>query len=379
MKDFAKLGLKSDIVQVLRVLGYKEPLEVQQEVIPLEIQGHNIVFTSKTGSGKTLAYTAGYLGKINIKQGVQMLIIVPTRELCIQVGKEVKRICTSLNINVGVLYGGRMLGGDHKTTSRRNQIYVCTPGRIIQHINEKNIKVGDVKCIVYDESDQMFDNGFYSDCTYLKKRISSTAQIILASATITKQVHKFMGKEIRTYKLLRIGSPIPKGIVQEKIYCKISEKDDIILKIIKEKKLKKTMIFCNTKIKTEYLMNFLKENKIDAKPVSGSLDQKERENYINLFKANKIDILIATDVAARGLHIEDVDAIINFDVPTRDEFYIHRIGRSGRNDKKGYSMTLVCEEDVERFAKLCEDNNLEVKEVKKDDDFSKNPKIENKN
>ena len=134
MGDFSKLGLKANILHTLKVLGFKESLEVQDKIIPLEIQGHNIVFTSKTGSGKTLAYTVGFLGKINLKQSVQMLIIVPTRELCIQVGKEVKRICNSLDINVGVLYGGRDLAGDHRITSKKNQIIVRTTGSMIQNV-----------------------------------------------------------------------------------------------------------------------------------------------------------------------------------------------------------------------------------------------------
>jgi len=359
MGDFNKLGLKANVILALNSLGFKESLEVQDAVIPLETQGHNLVFTSKTGSGKTLAYTVGFLGKINTKQAIQMLIVVPTRELCKQVGEEVKKICNSLNINVGVFYGGRDLNLDHRTTSKKNQIIVSTPGRLIQHVNEKNIKIGDVRYIVYDESDQMFDDGFYDDCVYLKKRASKDAQIILASATITPKVKMFLEREVQDYKSLKIGVDIPDNIVQEKIVCSMKEKNNLLLNFIKAKKLKKVMVFCNTRQKTQDLMNFLNENKINARAINGELEQKEREECITGFKANKISVLTATDVAARGLHIENIDAIINYDV--------HRIGRSGRNNSIGYAMTLVCKQDIDRFKILSYEFDLDVKDINKKD------------
>jgi len=195
MSEFNKLGLKKTILEVLDRLNFKEPLEVQKQIIPLILQKKNVVFTSRTGSGKTLAYTIPFLQKIKPRQGLQFLITVPTRELCIQVGKEVTRLAEPLDLKVGILYGGRDLAGDNKTTQRKNQIIIGTPGRLVQHINEKNIRVGDVQQIVFDESDQMFDNGFYDDCAYLMKRSSNDLQIVLASATITDKVEDFIRYE----------------------------------------------------------------------------------------------------------------------------------------------------------------------------------------
>jgi ATP-dependent RNA helicase DeaD len=170
--NFKDLGLSDKISNLLMSLKYKNPTDVQKEIIPLSITGKNIVFISHTGSGKTLAYSAGFLTKINPKQNIQILILAPTRELSIQIGKELIAICENLAINVGVLYGGRDIKGDFKTTSKKIQILVGTPGRIIQHVNEKNIKIGDVKYLVFDESDQMFDNGSYDECVYAIKRSS---------------------------------------------------------------------------------------------------------------------------------------------------------------------------------------------------------------
>ncbi len=363
MGDFSKLGLKKEILDVLSRLRLNESLEVQDKIVPLTIKGKNIVFTSKTGSGKTLAYLLGFLGKINKKQSTQLIILVPTRELCIQVGKELKRVCGPLGINVGMIYGGRDIPGDYRILNKKNQILIGTPGRLLMHINERKIKVGEVRYLVYDESDHMFDQGFYDDCVYLKKRVSKDAQIIFSSATMTDKVNSFIENEIVDYELLRIGELIPKNIVQEKIYCEKLEKNGILLNLFSKKKFKRAMIFCNTKKKSYNISEFLRKNNFNAKSLTGDLEQAERVNHLKLFKLGKIRILVATDVAARGLQIDNVDIIINYDVPTRDEFYIHRIGRSGRLDEKGYSLTFICPEDVDRFYNIEFEYELNIVEI----------------
>lgn len=365
MGDFTKLGLKKEILDVLSRLKLNKSFEVQDKIVPLAIKGKNIVFTSRTGSGKTLAYLLGFLGKINKKQGTQMIVLVPTRELCIQVGKEIIRVCELLGINVGMLYGGRDIPGDYRTLNKKNQILVGTPGRLLMHVNEKKIKAGEVKYLVYDESDQMLDQGFYDDCAYMKQRVSKNAQIILSSATMTDKVKTFIENEIVDYELLRIGELIPKNIVQEKLYCEKLEKNKILLNLFSKKKFQRAMIFCNTKLKSYNIAEFLQKNNFKAKSLNSDLEQPERLNHLNLFKDGKIRILVATDVAARGLHIENVDLIVNYDVPTRQEFYVHRIGRTGRFDKKGYSLTFICPEDVDRFYNIEFEYELKVKEIDK--------------
>ena len=367
MGDFNKLGLKKEILNILSRLKFNKSFEVQEKIVPLAIKGKNVVFTSRTGSGKTLAYLLGFLGKINKKLNTQMVVLVPTRELCIQVGKEIKRICEPLDINVGVLYGGRGVQGDYRTVNKKNQILVGTPGRLILHVNEKRIRVGEVKYLVYDESDQMFDHGFYHDCVYMKKRVSKDAQIIFSSATMTNKVKIFIENEIVDYELLRIGELIPKNIVQEKLYCEKLEKNEILSDIFSKKKFKRAMIFCNTKEKSYDITEFLQKNKFNAKSLNSDLEQVERLNHLNLFKDGKIRILITTDVAARGLQIENVDIIINYDVPTKYEFYVHRIGRTGRTDKKGYSLTFICPEDVNRFKDIEIKYKLNVVEIDHND------------
>ncbi len=365
MKTFAELGLKKEILLALSALKIKEPLEVQEKIIPLALKGRNVVFTSQTGSGKTLAYSLGFLGKLDRKKGLQMLIIVPTRELCIQVGKDLTKLGDILQINVGVLYGGRNIKGDFRTIMKKNQIIVGTPGRLIQHINDKTMRVGEVKCLVFDESDQMFDQGFYDDCVYIKKRASRDAQILLSSATISGKVENFMREEIKDYELHKIGMQIPQKIMQEKIFCAIAEKDDLLLKILLKKRFNKAIIFCNTKIRSYRLAEFLAKNGFRTISLNSDFDQKERNNHLNLFRDQPKIILVATDVAARGLHIEKVDLIVNYDVPKQEEFYIHRIGRTGRNDKEGYALTMVCPEDEERFKKIEFDYKLSCEMIDK--------------
>ncbi|MFW5977465.1 MAG: DEAD/DEAH box helicase [Candidatus Nanoarchaeia archaeon] len=351
MSTFSKLPLKKDILEMLDNLGFKKTREVQEKIIPLIINGQNIAFTSQTGSGKTLVYTVGFLSKLNPKQGLQMIVFVPTRELCSQVTAEMKRFCTPLNINIGMLYGARAIGKDATTLSKKNQIIVGTPGRVIHHINEKKLKVGEVKFMIYDESDQMFDNGFYNDCSYIKSRISKKAQIILASATTTDNVKKFIEEEIPDNTFLKIGIDIPKKLIQEKIYCPIADKIELLKKIILQKKIRKAIIFCNTKSKTDLIADKIC-HLAQVEVIHADMLQKEREKHLRQFIEGNLQIIIATDVAARGLHIENIDTIINFDVPTREEFYVHRIGRSGRDGKKGYALTIICDEDIQRFENI---------------------------
>lgn len=363
MGDFKTLGLKREILTALASLNFTKSFEVQDKIIPLAIQGKNIVFTSRTGSGKTLAYLLGFLGKINKKQGTQMIVLVPTRELCIQVGKEMKRVCDLLDINVGMLYGGRNVPGDYRTLTKKNQILVGTPGRLLLHVNERKIKIGEVRYVVFDESDQMFDHGFYRDCVYLKERISILAQTILSSATLSAKVMTFIENEIVDFELLQIGDLIPKNIVQEKLRCGKLQKNAVLLDLFSNKKFRRAMVFCNTKVKSYSISKFLQDNKFNAQSLNGDLTQTERLNHLNLFKDGKISVLVTTDVAARGLQIDNVDIIVNYDVPTKAEFYIHRIGRTGRLDAKGYALTLICPEDINRFHNIEFDYQLKVVEI----------------
>lgn len=363
MAKFSEIGLKKEIVSILTKLKFIKAFEVQEKVIPLTLQKQNIVFTSRTGSGKTLAYTIGFLSKINKKMQTQMLILVPTRELAIQVAKEITQLTDLLGFNVGVIYGGREIYNDHLTLKKRNHIMVGTPGRLITHINDKTLKVGDVKCLVFDESDQMFDQGFFDDCEYIKSRVSKSSQIILSSATISEKVRKFIDEVVVDYKLIEIGDNIPKNITQEIIFVEIPDKQDLLVKLLSEKKYKKVLVFCNRKDNTYDLTEFLNEKNIYARRINSDLIQVDRENTLNLFKHGKIHVLVATDIAARGLHIEQVDLVINYDVPNKAEFYVHRIGRSGRVDKPGHSITFICKEDVDRWGDVLFDYQPNVKEI----------------
>ncbi len=364
MTTFADLKLKKELVSILNGMNFKVPSEVQKQVIPLTMSGDHVVFTSRTGSGKTLAYTLGFLSKLNKKLGVQMMVVVPTRELAIQVGKELTKICEVMSINVGVLFGGREIRSDYKTLNKKNQIMVGTPGRLIDHINARTLRLGELKHLIYDESDQMFDNGFYSDCSYIKKRVGVNTQIIMASATITDQVEKFLKYKIKEFHFLQIGDLVPKSIIQEVHRVQIPDKLEYLKKILESHTYRRALIFVNTKTRTYEVPNFLTEKGLKVKALNGDFKQQERQDVLNIFKQGKIKTLITTDVAARGIHIKDVDMVINYDVPTKSEYYVHRIGRTGRNDKKGFSITFLCKEDEERFKLLKEEFELDVVEKK---------------
>jgi ATP-dependent RNA helicase DeaD len=372
-KSFSDLGLKKDILLAIDQLGLKTPTLVQEKIIPLVLQKKDVAFTAQTGSGKTLAFTLGLLSRIQPKQNTQILIITPTRELCLQIGNELEKLGKILGFNTGIFYGGHELSGDRQMLTKKLQVIVATPGRLIQHVNFKTIKIGDVKAIVFDESDQMFDNGFYKDCSYILERASIRAQVILSSATITSKVENFLEEQIPHHELVEIGIQIPPSIKQESIFCTIKEKNDLLLNILKKQEKKSIIIFVNTKVKVNSLYDILSNQKSSkqkslykSEMLSSDSDQKQREKTLNNFKQKKFNILICTDVASRGLHIEDVDIVINYDVPSRNEFYIHRIGRTGRTGKKGRAISFVCPEDEENYQNIEEEYKLDIKIIKKE-------------
>ncbi len=376
-KTFSQLGFKKEVVTALKKIRITQSTEVQETIIPKIKQGSHIVFTSQTGSGKTLCFLLGYLQKINPNIGLQAMIITPTKELAQQVAKDIKKVTDQLGLNVGVLYGGREFKGDSRTVKKKNQIMVATPGRLIDHINKKTLKVGDVKYLVYDESDQMFDNGFASDCAYIKRRSAKDVQIVLSSATITSKVEKFMEERLDGYEFLEIGNRIPKKIIQEKVYCEMDDKEELLIKCVKKLKSegkKQIIIFTNTKDKCFRINRNLGKHKLHATELHGDFKMQERKNHLNGFTSGRGPILITTNVAARGLHIPKVDAIINYDVSQRPEFYVHRIGRTGRMTAKGtegsgYAITFICKEDIGRFEDIEEIYNAKVTQM--DQDFNK--------
>lgn len=365
-KSFSDLGLKKNVLAALEALDYKVPTEVQRELIPLVLSKQNVVFTAQTGSGKTIAFSAGFFSRINPKQNLQVLIVVPTRELCMQVGAQIKKFGDILGFNVGMLYGGHDLLVDRRTISRRLHVLVATPGRLIQHINFKTIKLSEVKTLIFDESDQMFDAGFYKDCIYIKSRASKTAQIILSSATITSKVDKFLKKEVPKFKFVEVGVLIPPNIIQDVLFCTIAEKKDLIVNFFLGEDFNRAIVFVNTKAKLNAINDVLNDNDIFAAPLSSDLDQKTREKRIRDFKAKRFNVLVCTDIASRGLDIDNVDIVVNYDVPSRSEFYVHRIGRTGRLGKKGYALTFICPEDEEDFGIIENEFKLKTGEVNHD-------------
>ena len=215
----------------------------------------------------------------------------------------------------------------------------------------------------------MFDDGFVSDCVYIKKRMSKKTQIVLSSATITQKVVDFMTKHIKDYDFFEIGDIVPKNIVQEKLYCEHKEKNRVLANFFNQKTFSKVLVFCNTKIKSESLTRYLNSKNFKARVLNSDLKQDERTNLLNLFKQGKVEILVVTDVAARGLHIEQVDIVVSYDVAKRSEFHIHRMGRTGRNDKPGYTLTLICERDINRFNDIKDIYDLKVQLL--DHEFNK--------
>jgi len=330
---------------VLKSLGFINPTEIQKKAIPLALQGLNVIGQSKTGTGKTLAYTTPIIDKINpSSRNVEALVITPTRELCVQVANTFRSITKHFKIGVLEVYGGVDIS--HQKTalkSGKNQIVVATPGRLIDIYKQRFIDLSKIKTVVLDEADRMLDMGFFPDVEYIFRKLpKDNLHVMLFSATIFEEIMKAINKVTAgQYVIVRVGKNedefVVKEIRQEKyIIIDRNKKYATFKKILKKEKPEHMLVFCNTISKVELLYRRLKNDmKVPLLALTGKINQKRREKILNDFKTKKIQHLIATDVASRGLDIPNITHIINYDVPRFPENYVHRIGRTGRLDRKG--------------------------------------------
>ena len=348
---FSALGISDRLSKALKHQGISSPTQIQEKAIPAVLKGEDIIAKAQTGTGKTLAFVLPILEKINTEdKAVQALIITPTRELAIQITAEIKKIADRLN-EAGVLaiYGGQDVERQIKKLGRGIHIAVGTPGRILDHIRRETIDLSTVSTLVLDEADQMLQAGFQKDIEEIIAQTFDSRQTLLFSATITNKVRELSNQYMTNPKDITVQE---KQITVEKITQLVVETNDrakqaALFRFLDEQRPFLAIIFCRTKIRAGRLFEAMKARKYAAEELHGDLSQAKREKVMKLFREAKIQYLIATDVAARGLDVEGVTHVYNYDMPLDAETYIHRIGRTGRAGDEGVAVTFAAPKDMD--------------------------------
>ena len=342
---FAELGLSKEILQALEQKGYGYPTRIQAEAIPPFMQWKDVIAKAPTGTGKTFAFGIPMLEHIDAgSEDLQGLVLAPTRELAIQICDELKGLATfNKDIRVAVVYGGAKIEQQIKQLAKHPQIVVATPGRLMDHYNRKTLRLDKVQTVVLDEADRMLDMGFFDDVTKIIERVKNRKNLGLFSATISQEVMTVSWMYQRDEVEITVPADVENrpDITQYSIACPPLEKVDMAIRLIRTLALERTIIFCNTKVMCQRLSDDLKRFGIQADCIHGDIPQQKREKTMRTFKEGKLPVLIATDVASRGIDVDDVDCVINYDVPEENEYYIHRIGRTGRAKKKGIAVSIL--------------------------------------
>ena len=350
------MDLSKEILKAVEEMGFTEPSTVQAKTIPLMMSGADINAIAPTGTGKTCAFGIPMLEYVQLKDNrIQEIVLAPTRELALQIGDELTRLAKFIQgARIAVLYGGQPITKQLNALKRKPQIIVATPGRLLDHMQRGNIRLDAVHTMVLDEADEMLNMGFVKDVTKIIEATPNDRQLVLFSATTNQDVLTIAWKyqhdpvEI-TVEATKKDRP---QIAQYVIKTERDEKIDHLLYLLDADVYGRLMIFCNTKFMTDKLTSRLKKAGYSAECIHGDVKQSQRNVVMSDFRKGKFPILIATDVAARGIDVDDVEAVINFDLPNENEYYLHRIGRTGRAHKHGVSFSLVTFQESVRMDEI---------------------------
>ena len=342
---FKDLGLSDAMLKALEKKGYGYPTTIQAQAIPEFMQWKDVIAKAPTGTGKTFAFGIPMIEHVDTDcEDVQGLILAPTRELAIQIGDELRGLLTYYQgIRVAVLYGGAGIVGQAKQLEKKPQIVVATPGRLMDHYNRKNIRLDKIQTVVLDEADRMLDMGFFKDVTRIIEKVKNRKNLGLFSATISQEVMtvSWMYQRDEVEITVEPKQEDRPDIDQYSIAVSPLEKSETTLRLIRTQGYERVMIFCNTKHMCQRLCDDFQRAGADCDCIHGDIRQSQREKTMQRYRDGKLAILIATDVASRGIDVDDVDCVINYDVPEENEYYVHRIGRTGRAKRKGVAWTII--------------------------------------
>ncbi|MDC0170364.1 DEAD/DEAH box helicase [Candidatus Nitrosopelagicus sp.] len=342
MNTFDELKINEDIMRSIKELGFTKPFPIQEQAIPELLQGNDVIGQAHTGTGKTATFGIPMLQNIIHGGGIQGLVIAPTRELAMQITEEIKKVGKYTKIKVVTVYGGQGIGIQLDALRRKPEIVVATPGRLIDHLDNGSIRTNDIKHVVLDEADVMLDMGFIEDIEYVLQKVPGNRITSLFSATMPPEILRLADKYLNNPKNILIDSDdlSGEGIDQSFLVIKDREKHKYLTDFINQNR-GQVIVFCSTKIRTRNVARDLQKSRYKVVAIEGDMSQNKREYSMMKFRKNQADILVATDVAARGIDVPRVGLVVNYDVPNQDMVYFHRIGRTARAGAKGRAITLV--------------------------------------
>ncbi len=344
MVNFNEFGLEQTVLRAINDMGFEEATHIQEKTIPFVLRGKDVIGQAQTGTGKTAAFGIPLVQRLVSKQEhIQGLVITPTRELAIQVAVELNKIGQFKGIRSLPVYGGQEISRQIRALKQRPEIVVATPGRLLDHLRRKTIRLNFIKMVVIDEADEMLDMGFIEDIEAVLKALPEGRQMLLFSATMPRAIQLLAERFMREPKLFLVQ---PKEIMVpsiEQYYVEVEEKQkfDVLCRLLDIQSPELTIVFARTKKRVDELSEALNKRGYEVEGIHGDLSQGRRSIVLNSFKEGRVDVLVATDVAARGLDISGVTHVFNFDIPQDPESYVHRVGRTGRVGKKGVAVTLV--------------------------------------
>jgi ATP-dependent RNA helicase DeaD len=354
LKTFQELGIDVETTKALSEHGYEDPFPIQQEAIPLMLKGLDVVGQAHTGTGKTAAFALPILTKIKRRGPIQALILVPTRELAVQVSAEINKFAKYTGIRTVSIYGGQSIGIQYDQLRRGVQILVATPGRLIDHIKQGSIDLENVKFVVLDEADRMLDMGFIEDIKFILFYVNEDRQTCLFSATMPPEILRLAQEYMKEFEEVRLNEEELSLDTIDQSYLIVYEKEKFrhLCDLIRIRDKKQTIVFAATKQRTHRLASELKQEGFRAITIHGDLSQRQRDNAMYRFKKGNEDILVATDIAARGIDVPAVGHVINYDIPEDPLIYFHRIGRTARAGATGKAISLVSQDRIDDFGRI---------------------------
>jgi ATP-dependent RNA helicase RhlE len=358
--SFNTLGLSAPILKAIKEQGYSEPTPIQKEAIPVILNGRDILAGAQTGTGKTAGFTLPLLELLNktkpikTKQKIRALILTPTRELAAQVGESVEVYGKYLPFKSAVIFGGVKINPQLIKLKKGVDIVVATPGRLLDHISQKNIDLRDVEFLILDEADRMLDMGFINDIKKILAILPKQKQTLLFSATYSDEIKKLSDKLLKTPALIEVARRNITGqAIKQSVYpVDQVRKRELLTHLIKEGKWKQVLVFTRTKHGANRLSGQLEKDGVSAVAIHGNKSQNARTKALADFKKGEVRVLVATDIAARGIDIDQLPHVINYELPNVSEDYVHRIGRTGRAGNEGEAISLVCIDEHEYLASI---------------------------
>jgi ATP-dependent RNA helicase DeaD len=351
---FEELGLSAEITKALGENGFEAPFPIQQEAIPFILRGIDVIGQAHTGTGKTAAFALPILTKIKLRGSVQTVILVPTRELAVQVTAEIEKFARYTGIRTVSIYGGQSIGIQYNQLRKGAQIVVATPGRLIDHVKRRSISLKEVKFVVLDEADRMLDMGFVDDIKYILSYIRVDRHTCLFSATMPREVLRLAQEYMVNPKEIRLNEKELSLDTIDQTYLVVHENEKFrhLCNFIRNKNERQTIVFAATKQRTHRLASELKQEGFKAITMHGDLSQGQRDSAMHKFRKGFEDILVATDIAARGIDVPAVGHVINYDIPSDPLIYFHRIGRTARGGGAGKAISLVSQDRVDDFGRI---------------------------